>query len=327
MHSTAQQVPVSHTAATRIDLMPYFTALLRSRWLLLAGTLAGAALAAWIALHSPYQYMAGAKVSVVDIEDPGGVSPDDRRASEVLTLVEHGFVMGTTRDNYGEVMLARLRSRSFTMHFLDTHNLYRYFYPAHWSNETQSWADGFTPDRGESLTRFRDEVRVITVDEETDIVTVAMQWPDPVLPRDWANLYVSSFNEYMRQRTQDEVVRKQAFLESKLRQSDVVEIQQSIYRLIEAQTAIQMLANAREEYVLEVIDPAARPYRSVNLSRKKRIVLGAIVGLLLSIFGVLAATLLLQLWQGLQSVRALARAQADAAAPAANTESTIKDTP
>jgi hypothetical protein len=66
---------------------------------------------------------------VVDIEDPGGVSPDDRRASEVLTLVEHGFVMGTTRDNYNEVMLARLRSRSFTMHFLDTHNLYRFFTP------------------------------------------------------------------------------------------------------------------------------------------------------------------------------------------------------
>jgi hypothetical protein len=102
----------------------------RARWLLLAGTLLGAGLASWLALTTASSYVATAKVSVVDIEDPGGVSPDDRRASEVLTLVEHGFVMGTTRDNYNEVMLARLRSRSFTMHFLDTHNLYRISTPS-----------------------------------------------------------------------------------------------------------------------------------------------------------------------------------------------------
>jgi hypothetical protein len=64
-----------------------------------------------------------------------------------------------------------------------------------------------------------------------------------------------------------------------------------------------MLANAREEYVLEVIDPAARPYRSVNMSRKKKVVVGAIVGLMLSLFATLALTLALQLWQRLQDIR------------------------
>ena len=131
------------------------------------------------------------------------------------------------------------------------------------------------------------------------------RWPEPVLPRDWANLYVQTFNEYMRNRTKEEVVRKQSFLEETLRQSDVVEIQKSIYRLIEAQTAIMMLANAREEYVLEIIDPAARPYRSVNMSRKKKLVVGSIVGLMLSTFAVLGITLLLQLWNSFQSARAL----------------------
>ena len=290
-------------AAATLDLMPFVIGLIRARWLLLAGSVAMAGLAAWMAWQAPYLYVSESKVSVVDIEDPGGVSPDDRRASEVLTLVEHGFVMGTTRDNYQAVMLARLRSRSFTMHFLDTHNLYRYFYPEHWSEETQSWRDGFEPDRGESFTRFRDEIRTISVDEETDIVSVAMRWPEPTLPRDWANAYIASFNEYMRDRTMEEVERKQAFLEQRLRESDVVEIQKSIYRLIEAQTAIMMLANAREEYVLEVIDPAARPYRSVTMSRKRKTLIGAIVGLLLTSSAVLAWVLLRGLWEQLVSVR------------------------
>lgn len=297
--------PAQQTAAASLDLMPFVNALLRAKLILLAALVIGAGIGTWLSMTTPYSYVAGSKVSIVDISDPGGVSPDDRRASEVLTLVEHGFVMGTTRDNYAEVMLARLRSRSFTLHFLETHNIYRHFYPAKWSEETQSWKDGFTPDIGESFTRFRDEIRMITVDEETDIVTIAMRWPEPTLPRDWANMYVDTFNEYMRDRTTQEVERKQAFLEEKLRQSDVVEIQKSIYRLIEAQTAIMMLANAREEYVLEIIDPAARPYRSVNMSRKKKIVVGSIVGFMLSVFAVLAITLLLQLWNSFQTAREL----------------------
>ncbi len=298
-----QTTSIDNSAAATLDLMPFITGLIKARWLLLAGSIAAASLAAWMAMKAPYLYSAGAKVSVVDIEDPGGVSPDDRRASEVLTLVEHGFVMGTTRDNYQEVMLARLRSRSFTMHFLDKHNLYRFFYPEQWLEESQSWRPGFSPDRGESFTRFRDEIRAVSIDEETDIVTVAMRWPGPVLPRDWANAYVATFNEYMRERTREEVERKQAFLEEKLRESDVVEIQKSIYRLIEAQTAILMLASAREEYVLEVIDPAARPYRSITMSRKRKVFIGGIAGFLLSCTAVMGWVLLRGLWEQLLNVR------------------------
>ena len=81
--------------------------------------------------------------------------------------------MGTTHDNYNDVMRARLRSRKFTMRFLDHHNIYRFFYPEHWSEEKKEWLNGFSPDRGAVFTRFRDEVREIRVDEETDIITVA----------------------------------------------------------------------------------------------------------------------------------------------------------
>jgi uncharacterized protein involved in exopolysaccharide biosynthesis len=289
-----------------IDLWPYLYALIRGwRTIAVAIVLTGL-LTAWWASSKPYRYESVARVSIVDIEDPGGVAPDDRRASEVLTLVEHGFVMGTTHDNYNDVMLARLRSRQYVMRFMDEHNVYRHFYPEHWDVAAGGWIDGFTPDRGEVFTRFRDEVRTIERNEETDIIGVAMVWPDPEVARAWANQYVASFNAYMRERTLDDVASKQAFLEQKLRNSDVLEIQQSIYRLIEAQTAIAMLASARDEYVLEIIDPAALPYRSFTLSRKKRVVFGAIAGGLLGIFLVLARVFVGQLINTLRA--GLARA-------------------
>jgi hypothetical protein len=201
------------------------------------------------------------------------------------------------------VILARLRSRDFVMRFLDDHNVYRHFYPAQWLAEEGAWAEGFSPDRGAVLTRFRDEVRSIEVDEETDIVSVSMTWPDAAIARDWANLYVASFNEFMRERTMRDVRRKQVYLQQELRSSEVLEIQQSIYRLIEAQTAIAMLASAREEYVLEIIDPAALPYRSFNLSRKKKVIVGAIAGTLLATFGVFAWVLLANMLGAIRAYR------------------------
>lgn len=275
-------------AVMELDLMPYINALIDGRWKLVIAALLSAVLTSVLVYSKPYMFQSTITVSVVDIEDPGGVAPDDRMASEVLTLVEHGFVMGTTRDNYNDVMLARLQSRDFTMRFIDAYNVYRYFYPEQWLEKEQRWESGFTPDRGEIFTLFRDQVRSIDLDEETEIVSISMNWPEPTVARDWANNYVQSFNEFIRKKTIRDVQRKQKYLQSELRKSDLLEMQKSIYRLIEAQTAIAMLANAREEYAMEIIDPAAIPYRSFMMSRNKRILLGTVAGLLLAVFFVLA---------------------------------------
>jgi hypothetical protein len=289
LKSTQTEGPI---AADTIDLMPYVKALINARWLLLTAMIISAVFTAMMVYSKPYMYLSSVAVSVVNTEDPGGVSPDDRRASEVLTLVEHGFALGSTLDNYKAVMKARLVSRDFTMLFLNEFNVYRLFYPQHWDDENSEWLADFTPDRGESFTRFRDEVRLLEHDEDTDILSVGMRWHDPVIARDMANSYVAIFNEFIRNRTLKEVSRKQEFLHEELRRSEILELQKSIYRLIEAQRAIAMLASARRDYALEVIDPAARAYKSFNMSRKRRVLLGGITGLLLGIFGVMGLTLL-----------------------------------
>lgn len=287
-----------------LHLMPFINAVIDARWILIIAVPISASIAGFHAYSKPHMFQSVIKVSVVDIEDPGGVSPDDRQASEVLTLVEHGFVLGTTRDNYNDVMLARLGSRSFSMRFLEEHNVYRHFYPEQWNAEKQRWKEGFTPDRDQIFVRFRDEVRGIVVNEETDIISIGMRWADPAVAKDWANHYVASFNEFIRERTINDTRSKQEYLEKELRSSDLLEMQKSIYRLIEAQTAISMLANAREEYALEIIDPAAIPYRSVTMSRKKIIIMGTIAGCLFTFFCVLGRVILADMFQKITQYRA-----------------------
>ena len=308
-------------ALQELDLLPYINALINCRWLLAAAVVLGAAATGYWAQQQPYHFESSAKVIVVDLDDPGGVSPDDRRASEVLTLVEHGFVMGTTQDNYVDVMLARLRSREFTMLFMDTHNVYRLFFPAHWDTTRGQWIGGYEPDRGSAFTRFRDDVRSVEIDEETQIITVSMRWTDAETARDLANSYVAFFNRHMRERAMADVKRKQSFLNDELVRADVVEIQQSIYRLIEAQTAIAMLANAREEYALEVIDPAALAYRSYNMSRKKKTAVGAVASGLLATFFILASVLGRRMFQTIAQLRLAqsGRGEASATSPTGRT--------
>ena len=100
MTETCTPVPAADPAALDLDLIPYFEALIAARWRIAAAMVIAGLLSGFLAYSRPHIFEVMIKVSVVEIDDPGGVSPDDRRASEVLTLVEHGFVMGTIRDNH-----------------------------------------------------------------------------------------------------------------------------------------------------------------------------------------------------------------------------------
>ena len=287
-----------------IDLLVYVRALLASWKTVVASTLALALLCGLYSFGLPNRYEAVARTAMANISDPGGVNPDERRAPEVLTLVEHGFVLGKTRDNQLEVTLAKLRSRQFTLAFMDAHNVWAQLNPEHWDAQRKRWIDGFVPDRGLGHKIFREHMRFIDHDEETDIISVRFRWTDPELVRDWSNAYVDMFNDYMRDRALAEVAAKQAFLEAELKTRNVVDIQQSIYRLIEAQTAIVMLAKSRPEFALEYIDPAVRPYDRFAPGRKRWVVLGGFSGCLLACFYIVATILLArvrELIQGTQS--------------------------
>lgn len=276
-----------------IDVIKYVAAVLE-QWKLVLASGGLLALIVFVYCQSlPNHYEAFSRVAIIDPEDPGGIKPDERRASEVLTLVEHGFVMGSGRNNYHEVMRARLRSRLFTHEFMESHGVYQALYASHWNASEREWVPGFQPNKAEAIKWFGEQIRVIEHNPETDILTIRMRWTEPQLARDWANKYVHAFNDYIRRKTLEEVERKRTYLYSELEKSDVVDIQKSIYRLIEAQTAISMLANSRAEYVLEVIDPATLPFDRFSPAPKRFIIFAFVAGVMLAISAIVARLLVI----------------------------------
>lgn len=262
-------------------------------------------------------YEAFATVTIVDQKDMGGVAPDERRAPEVITLVEHGFVMGSMSDNALQVTLARMRSRVFTTHFIEKQGLQQVMNAQHWNSEKGEWAAGFKPSIGADRKHFVENVRTIEHNPENDVITIRMKWADPQLVRDWANAYVSTFNEYMRDQAMDEVNRRVAFLESQLKDNDLVELDKSIYRLLEAQTAVAMLASSKQHFAIEAMDPAIMPFERSNKSPKTLGVMGGVAVALLACFLIMLRVLLLKMKSEFDVVLA---ARNESSLPPANTD-------
>jgi uncharacterized protein involved in exopolysaccharide biosynthesis len=274
-----------------IDLLEYLAALLRAKWILLgAALLGGGAAFAWAQIQ-PELYTAFTRLALVEQQHPGGVSPDNRRAPEMLTLMEHRFALDTPYENYRYRVLARMRSRRFTEWFLDNHAILPDLYPARWDSEAGDWRNGQSPDRNDAIFRFRQTIRQVHYNPENQLILVRIYWRDPEIAAAWANTFVEGFNTFMRERTIADAQRKIDYLKQAVDDARTVQMQNSLYRLMEAQAAKTMLAEASPEYALEVIDPATAPSHPAAPAVKKITLAGlfgtAFVGSGLVIAGVL----------------------------------------
>ncbi|EEZ85187.1 conserved hypothetical protein [Vibrio harveyi 1DA3] len=74
------------------------------------------------------------------------------------------------------------------------------------------------------------------------------------------------------------------YLEKQLKLTNLSEMQNVFYQLIEEQTKKLMLAEAQDQYIFEMIDPPVVPEEKDSPSRAIICVLGTLIGGILSIF-------------------------------------------
>lgn len=275
-----------------IDLLEYLQALLHAKYWILGAALVAAAVGFWAAKRQTPMFDAAATVALVEQQHPGGVSPDNRRAPELLTLMEHRFALDTPYENYRYRVLARMRSRRFTEWFFDYYDVLPALYPARWDAGAGAWRAGLAPKMVDALYRFRHSVREVQYNPENQLISVRMRWYEPEQAALWANLFIEGFNEFMRERDVLEAERRMRYLRAALNEARSVQMENSLYRLMEAQTARTMLASATPEYALEVIDPAVPSKHPYSPSLKK-FVAGAFAGTLVLGSGLVIAWVLL----------------------------------
>jgi capsular polysaccharide biosynthesis protein len=194
------------------------------------------------------------------------------------------FGVGTSRSSLKTVeALAILRSREFTEAFIHDEQLMPVFFSDLWNAEEHSWVgeEEDWPTLAQAYKYFDSTVRFVSLDSQTGLVNVAIEWTDPETCARWANQLVERLNDVMRTRAIEQATNSIEFLERELLGTTTVEIRVSINRLIESQVNERMLANVVPEYSFRVVDRALPPDPGDPVRPNKPFIV--LVGLLLGV--------------------------------------------
>lgn len=137
-----------------------------------------------------------------------------------------------------------------------------------------------------AVEKFKTTVLKFDEDKVKGITTVSVEWSDPAVAARWANAFVALANEIVRTRAREDSSRNIDYLNKQVAQTNVVELQRVMYNLIQQETKTLMLANAREQYAFNVVDPAVVPGIRVRPKRTLIVLSGLFIG---GICGVLVA--------------------------------------
>ena len=286
-------LPSQFAAEDEIDLRELFGLLWAGRVLIVGVTAAAAVVSVVVALVMTEIYRAEATLAPADQEQASGSLAQFGGAAALL-----GVSLPGGGDSQVTNALATLRSRDFIIRFIRENDVRIPLFagiegdasmtdPAIYDQDAGAWLlDEGEPTDLEAYRAFND-ILSVSQDNSTGLVTVAVEWHDPVLAARWVNALVRKINQEVKQKDQAEANSAIAYLSQQLESTQLVEMQRVFYDLIESQTRISMLTDVREEYVFQVVDPAVVPDEKIAPRRSLIAVLGTMLGAMLALVVVL----------------------------------------
>ena len=247
-------------------------------WKMLLGTaLVGAAIAAGISLIFRNTYRAEVVIAPVSQKGASVSSALRGQLGGLASLAGIDLGGGDVRK---EESLATLAASGFARDFILSENLLPVLFAERWDAKSNRWRAGRKPPTvGDAVKLFTNDVRSISEDRKTGLVKVAVEWYSPDLAARWANHMVEMANERLRTEVTRDAGQSIDYLNKELEKTNVVELRQAIYRLIEDQVSRAMLANVQREYAFRVIDSAVPPEFKSRPKRVMFVVVGALLGL------------------------------------------------
>jgi uncharacterized protein involved in exopolysaccharide biosynthesis len=262
----------------------------------IGGVLGGAA-AALMAMQMTPMFRAHAMISPMEANSGlGGSLRNQFGGLAALAGVEIGGNASRKEESF-----ATLASQGFARQFITNNNLLPQLFPEQWDAAAKAWR-GKAPTLEDGVMLFTREIRSVIEDRKTGLITVTVEFRSPKQAADWANLMVEQVNEQLRLQAGRDAQESIQYLNTELAKTNVVELRQAIFRLIETQVNNAMLANVQREFAFRFIDRAVPPEKRFSPRRTLLTAAGGFIG------GLLAIGILL-VW------RAYAREKARTSAP------------
>jgi len=176
-----------------------------------------------------------------------------------------------------------LKSKEFAQSFIEDQHLLTVLLADKWDARNGRWKNSDPkrqPDIRDAVKYFDSRVRKVQEDKKTGLVGLSVEWTDPKVAADWANMLVDRINERMRERSLQEAQTNVTYLQKELAASNIVGLQQSIGRLLESEMEKLMVARGNREFAFRVVDRAAVPKWRSQPNRPQVAALAFILGLI-----------------------------------------------
>lgn len=283
-----------HIQNDQVELGQFVTVMFRLKWWVMFCCGLAAALAIWFSLQLPNQYRS--ETILLPANETGGKSGGLSSQLGSLGAIA-GLSLGGGGEKKSQIALQLMKSREFFAEFNQKHNLTVALMAANGWNpttgelsydeeiydiKTKRWVRepkelrAAEPGNNEIYDQFMKRL-VIFQEKQTGVITVSLEFVSPDLAQQWLQAFVTEVNEAMRRNDIKEATSTIAYLDKKLQETQVTEVRELLFGLLEENTKTLTMATVRPDYVFKLIDPPYRPDLKAGPMRSV-IVLGSVLG-------------------------------------------------
>ncbi|MBA6384465.1 LPS O-antigen length regulator [Colwellia sp. BRX10-6] len=301
----SQQLAEKNNSDDEIDLVELWRAIWSGKLLIIVISFIFAVSSVVFALSKPDVYKASVLLSPASSDSAGGMGALAGQFGGLASLA--GISLGGGGTDKTALALEIIKSRAFLETFIIKHELLVPLMASeNWDRATDSlvinkelydsknkkWLrEASYPKKSEpsSWEAYQELLKLlsITQDKATSLVTIDVAFYSPEVAKQWLIWLVEDVNDFMREKDEKEAQSSIDYLTKQLENTEVSAMETVFYQLIEEQTKNMMLTKVSAEYVLKTIDPAQVPEKKSGPKRALIVVLGTMLGGILSVLIVL----------------------------------------
>lgn len=261
-----------------ISLPMLFSLLWREKIIIAIITLIVTVLSAIYLYFQPNIYRSQVLLSPSNVEGSGMSA----MASQLGGLASIAGINLDGGDNSTQVTMATLESRLFITSFVKKHDLLIPLLAGSGFNretgdveiDKEIYNDGVwvlnkinrNPNDWDIYYQFSD-ILTVANNPKSGLVDISIDFVSPSLAKEWLELFIEDINIWMKEKAIEDAKNNISYLNEKLTEITMVDMQSVFYGLIEEQTKKLMLAEVQEQYAFKIIDP---PLESKNIYKPKR---------------------------------------------------------
>lgn len=273
-----------------------------SRWKISAFMIAVAFTSVWFSLSLPNIYRSEVLLAPKSSESLSGLSMLGSQLGGLAGLA--GLNIDGASNDRTAISIATIRSRKFVSEFVDRHNILvplmasdrfdvetgeLYIDDDDYDIAESKWTRKPDPPRGviptdeEAHEKFL-EILNINTESDTGFIRISIDHQSPKLAQQWLQYLIDDANNFAMEHDVMEAKSTIAYLESRIVDTSQAALKEVLYRLMEEQTRVVMLASVTDEYVFSVLDPPAVPEEKIRPRRSAIVFLCGILGAVAAVF-------------------------------------------